>query len=207
MNLIQIDPQSWTKGIEKLKATYRTYGPVKEKNDVEFKVLGAGQLPELNFQNTRMSPKAIVYPQTQLMFTYSLDESREDCSILKEVKRDETPQAIIGIRPCDALAFPLVRRNFDTPEYQDTYWINAYESTTFVGLACNHPCGTCFCTNAGTGPFGEEGLDVLLIQQDDTLYAKAITKKGESLLQDAGWNTAAAKEAAGSLDALKTKSE
>ncbi len=207
MNLIQIDPQSWAKGIEKLQSAYRTYGPVKGKNEVEFKELMAGQMPELCFQNTRMSPKSIVYPQTQVMFTFSLDESKEDCRILKEVKMDERPKAVIGIRPCDALAFPLVQRNFDTPEYQDTYWITAYESTTCVGLACAHPCATCFCTSAGTGPFGEQGLDVLLVQEKDLLYAKPISQKGEALLQSAGWTQPAAPEIAKKLEALKSKAE
>jgi ferredoxin len=207
MNLIQIDAQSWAKGIEKLKAIYRTFGPGKEKNDVEFKELGSGELPELDFQNTRMSPKALVYPQSQVMFTYSLDESQADCRVLKEVKRDEKPQAVIGIRPCDALAFQLVRRNFDSKEYQDVYWINAYEGTTLVGLACGHPCATCFCTSAGTGPFGEAGLDVLLVKENSALYAKAVTPKGEALLKSAGWNTDAAKDAGGRIESLKTKAE
>jgi sulfhydrogenase subunit beta (sulfur reductase) len=204
MNLIQIDKKAWASGIEKLKSKYRTFGPVKEKNDVEFKVLDSGQLPELIFQNTRMSPKAIIYPQSQVMFTYSLDETREDNRILKEVKKDETPQAIIGIRPCDALAFQLVRRNFDSPEYQDVYWINAYESTTMVGLACNQPCATCFCTSSGTGPFSEKGLDVLVVDNGDSLTAKSITPKGEALLKTAGWTDGATAE---NFDALKSKAE
>jgi sulfhydrogenase subunit beta (sulfur reductase) len=207
MKLIQIDKQGWTSGLEKLKSTYRVFGPAKEKKEFEFKELGTGQLPELHFQNTRLSPKSIVYPQSQKMFTYSLDETAQDFRILKEIKPNEKPSAVIGIRPCDALAFQLVRRNFDSPEYQDTYWVNAYESTTFLGLACNHPCSTCFCTSAGTGPFGETGLDILLFEKNDAMYANAITHKGEALLQGAGWGQAADKGVENELGAMKSQAE
>jgi ferredoxin len=207
MKLIKIDKQSWDEGIEKTKSAYRVFGPVKEKNDHEFKLLEKSELPDLNYQNTRLSPKSIIYPQSQIMFTYSLDENKEDFRIMKEVENVKSPMAIIGIRPCDALSFPIVRRNFDTPEYQDTYWIKAYEATTFVGLACNTACSTCFCTSAGTGPFGEEGLDVLLIADGDDLYAKIITPKGEAFASSAGWTMEAESAVASKIDEMKTTAE
>jgi len=207
MTLIKIDQQSWAAGIDKVKADYRVFGPVKEKNDHEFKLLEQDQMPDFNCQNTRLSPKSIIYPQSQVMFTYNLDENAEDCRIMKEVENVTSPMAIIGVRPCDALSFPIVRRNFDTPEYQDTYWIKAYEATTFIGLACNSACGTCFCTSAGTGPFGEEGLDVLIIADGDDLYAKSITEKGNAFIQAAGWSVKADTSLDIKVDKMKTAAE
>jgi ferredoxin len=207
MTLIKIDRQAWAGGIEKAKSAYRVFGPVKEKNDHEFKLLDKGEMPDFNCQNTRMSPKAIVYPQSQIMFTYSLDKTRDDYCIMKEKENVTSPQLVLGIRPCDALAFPIVRRNFDSPEYQDTYWIKAYEATTFVGLACNSACASCFCTSAGTGPFGETGLDVLLIQEGENFYAKILTPKGEALAASADWNAPADADASGKIDGLKVKAE
>jgi sulfhydrogenase subunit beta (sulfur reductase) len=191
MKLIKIDKKSLQDGIDKLKRTYRVIGPVREKDEFEFKLLGDADMPDLQCSNTRMSPKAIVYPQSELMFTYSLDSADEECRILKEVPMEETPRAVFGIRPCDALAFPLVRRNFDTPEYKDVYWIRAYEATTFIGTACNNPGSTCFCTSAGTSPFGREGLDVLLVEDGDDYIAEPLTPKGKSLMDAAGWTTEA----------------
>ena len=190
MKVVKIDEQKWTEGIEALKQTYRLYGPVKEDRFHNFNVLEKGILPDFNFQNTRLSPKAIIYPQTEVMFHFTLDESKEDHHIMQEVAADAAPRAIVGIRPCDAAAFLLVKRNFDTPEYRDPYWVRAYEGTTLVGLACRQPCQTCFCTTAGCGPFHEEGLDVLLIEETDVFLAKAITAKGENLLNTAGWSEA-----------------
>jgi sulfhydrogenase subunit beta (sulfur reductase) len=204
MKVVKIDKQKWTGGIEALKNMYRLYGPVKGDRFHNFTLLDKGIPPDFNFQNTRLSPKAIIYPQTEVMFHYTLDESKEDHHIMKEVTEDAAPRAIVGIRPCDAAAFLLVKRNFDTPEYRDPYWVRAYEGTTLVGLACRQPCQTCFCTTAGCGPFHEEGLDVLLVEEMDAFLAKAITAKGENLLKTAGWGEATD---SGPIEAMKLDAE
>jgi len=121
------------------------------------------------------------------MFEYSLDESKEQHHILNEIEKDYSPRALIGIRPCDAASFRLVKRNFDTPEYKDPYWLTAYEATIFIGLACSDPHSTCFCTSAGCGPFHEEGLDLLLVDEGENFIAKILTSKGENFIKSAGW--------------------
>jgi len=142
----------------------------------------------MNLLNTRLSPKSIVYPQSEIMFKYTLDENQKDHNILKEIDKDYSPRGVIGIRPCDAKAFLLVKANFDAPEYKDPYWIKSYKATTFVGYACNIPCNTCFCTTAGCGPFHEQGLDLLLVDAGDYYLSKIITEKGKNLLTAAGWS-------------------
>ncbi len=191
MKVVKIDKQKWAEGIEALKNAYRLYGPVKEDRYHNFALLDKGVLPDFDFQNTHMSPKAVIYPQTEAMFHYTLDESKEDHHIMKEVASEAMPLAVVGIRPCDADAFLVVKRNFDSPEYQDPYWLKAYLNTTLVGLACTQPCPTCFCTTAGSGPFHEKGLDVLLVDAGTHFLAKALTPKGEKLLETAGWQEAA----------------
>jgi len=195
MKIIKIEKGQWASGLGKAAQAFRLIGPVKEKEFISFKPLADGVLPELTFQNSRLSPKSIVYPQSEVMMTYSLDESREDHHLMKEAAKDYSPRAVIGIRPCDAKAFVLVRLNFDTAEYQDPYWLRAYESTTFIGLGCEAPCSSCFCTTAGCGPYHEEGLDVLLADAGDHYLAKVLTEKGVRFLEAGGWKTAAAKGA------------
>jgi len=106
---------------------------------------------------------------------------------MKEVEKDLTPRAVIGIRPCDARGMALLDLNFDTHEYKDPYWIKAYQATTFVGLACDAPYTTCFCTTAGCGPYHEQGLDVLLADNGDHYLAKVLTEKGAAFLESAKW--------------------
>jgi len=208
MKIFSISKDNWSDGLGSLTESYRLFGPVKEAEFHNFKELEKGRTPDLNCLNTRLSPKSIIYPQSEALLEYSLDESREDHHIMREVDTDYSSRAIIGIRPCDAKAFLLVGHNFDTPEYKDPYWIRAYEATTLVGLACDSPCSSCFCTTAGCGPFHEEGLDVLLIDTGDAYLAKVLTDKGEKLLQAAGWNTSTVPEAAAQeIDTMKQEAE
>ncbi len=206
MKLVKIDKKSLSADLDRLRETYRLFGPVKGPQYHDFQPLEPGQAPDFDCLNTRMSPKAMIYPQSETMFEYSLEENREDHHRLREVPADETPRAVFGIRPCDIKAFLLVGKNFDTPEYKDPYWIKAFEATTFIGYACNDPCSTCFCTTAGCGPFHEEGLDILLVDTGEAWLAKILTDKGEKLAQAAGWNTPAP-DAAAPLAALRKAAE
>ncbi len=191
MRMLLIDRRAWQEGLKRAAGQYGLIGPVKEKEFHSFRPLKPGEMPDLAFQNSRLSPKHVVYPQTEPMFAYTLDEAREDRHLLKEVRREIPPRAVVGIRPCDAKAFVLVRLNFDTPDVQDPYWLRAYEATTFIGLGCNAPCSSCFCTTAGCGPFHEEGLDLLLADLGEAFAAKVLTPKGEAFARTAGWTAEA----------------
>jgi len=190
MNVIKIDKKNWAEGLKRLADKFQLFGPVQKDEFHIFKELHKDELPDLSLQNTRLSPKSVVYPQSETLFEYTLDEKQEDHHILKEIDKDTSPRVVVGIRPCDAKAFLLVKRNFDAPEYKDPYWINAYEATTWIGYACNTPCRNCFCTTAGCGPFHEEGLDVLLVDAADHYLAKIISEKGKEFITAAGWDTA-----------------
>ncbi len=206
MTLLKIDKKKLSADLDRLRETYRLFGPVKGPQYYDFQPLGPEQTPDFDFLNTRMSPKSLIYPQSEVMFEYSLDESREDHHTMKEKPDNDAPRAVFGIRPCDMKAFLLVGKNFDTQEYKDPYWLKAYETTTFIGYACNEPCSTCFCTTAGCGPFHEDGLDILLVDTGDAWLAKILSKKGEKLAAAAGWNTAAS-DAAAQIDELKQSAE
>ena len=205
MKVVRIDKKNWAGDIENLSGSYRLFGPVKDNNFHRFEELDKGKQPDLGYFNTRLSPKSIVYPQSETMFEYCLDERRKDHHVMKEVSKDYSQRAVIGIRPCDAAAFLLVKRNFDTSGCKDPYWVKSCEATTFVGLACNNPHSACFCTTAGCGPFHEDGLDILLIDAGNHYFAKIITSKGENLLKAAGWD--AKVDAGKEIESMKQNAE
>jgi ferredoxin len=187
MTLVIIDKKSWAEGLTAAADGYRLFGPVKEKAYHHFKALKKGDMPDLDLVNTRLSPKALLFPQSETMLEYSLDESRDDHHIMKAVASDDTPRAVIGMRPCDAKATLLVKLNFDTSDVKDPYWLDAYNATTFIGMACDHPLPTCFCTSAGCGPYHEDGLDMLVIDRGEDYLAKILTDKGKVFADAAGW--------------------
>ena len=182
--------EEWLGTLETLKESYKLFGPVKDGDFHTFMPLDGNKKPDFGYENTRHSPKTVIYPESERMFEYSLDETEDDAHILKESPKDYSPSAVLGIRPCDAQAFQIVKRNFDNPDYQDPWWTQHFEATTLVGLGCNTPCATCFCTQVGGGPFHEAGLDVLLFDLGDRFLAKALTDKGEALLKKTAGNPA-----------------
>lgn len=186
--------EEWTEALKGLRGAYRIFAPFKDGDFHSFKELDGTRAPDFNCGNTRLSAKALLYPQSERMFEYTLDDREADAHIYKESPKDFSPQAIVGIRPCDAQAFRLVRRNFDNAEYRDPWWVKRYESTTLVGLGCNDPCPTCFCTSVGGGPFSEEDLDALAYDLGDRFVLRALTEKGEALLGKAEGGAPAGEE-------------
>jgi len=176
----------WAEVLKGLCSRYRVFVPVDVGGIHLFQALEDGIEPDFAYQNTRLSPKGIVYPPSERMFEVSLEEKDPDANIYREAEKDYTPQALVGIRPCDAQGFQLVRRNFDNPEYRDPWWVKRFESTTLVGLGCAEPCATCFCTSTGGGPFRASGLDVLLQDVGERFLVKPVTDKGVQFLEEAG---------------------
>ena len=194
---------AWLSALRKLRDSYQILVPVKEGDFHLFKPLDNGKDPDFAFQNTRLSPKGVVYPQSDRMFEVNLDEKDPEANIYKESVKDYSPRAVVGIRPCDAHGFQIVKRNFDNVEYRDPWWVKRFESTTLVGLGCNEPCASCFCASVGGGPFAEEGLDVLLFDLGDAFLARAITEKGEAFLGKAEGGEAAGESVKAKAEALK----
>jgi len=162
---------------------YRVFGPVFKGQYHDYALLGEATELDLNFQNTRLSPKGLFHPHSEKMFDFTLDKDSPEAGILKEVPKDGSPRIIVGIRPCDARAFQLDDRNFITDQFKDPWWAQRRQNTTLVGLACNNPCSTCFCTSTGTGPFDTAGLDAMLVDLGEGYLLQAVTDKGTELVE------------------------
>jgi len=168
--------------LKKVGDSYKIFIPVKEGDFHSFRPLNQEARPNLDFQNTRLSAKSVVYPQSERMFECILDPESPDKGVFKEAAKDYTPRVIVGLRPCDAQAFHIVKKNFDNAEYRDPWWVRRFETTVLIGLGCNEPCPTCFCTSVGGGPFNEEFLDAVLYDLGDGYLVKSVTPKGEEFL-------------------------
>lgn len=169
--------------ISRLMEHYRVYAPVRRQDGTDFQeVTGANQV-DFSFANTTLSPKSLMLPQSELMFEFTLDKGSDRVGVMQEIEKDYSGRVIFGIRPCDAKAFQLLDLNFDTPTYRDPWWAHRRQHTTLVGLGCNDPCSTCFCTSVGSGPFSPHGLDLLLTDMGDQVAIEIITGKGKQLLE------------------------
>ena len=73
MTLVKIEKKNWAEGLTAAADAYRLFGPVKEKDYHQFKELEKGEMPDFEMVNTRLSPKALLFPQSEEMLEYSLD--------------------------------------------------------------------------------------------------------------------------------------
>ncbi|MDY6824050.1 MAG: 4Fe-4S dicluster domain-containing protein [Thermodesulfobacteriota bacterium] len=207
MKTIKIKKSEWAGAMDKARNTYRLAGPVKHQDYHVFRELEAAGIPDLEYGDLRISPKTVVMPQSEPMFTFNLDEHKEDHHVLHEVPFDDTPRAVVGIRPYDARAIQILKKNFDTDDYQDPYFLRRYNCCTFIGLADTDPSPTNFSLSCGTGPFDETDLDMLLVDTGDDYIGKVLTDKGEAFAAAAGFKETDAAEADATIAEMKTKAE
>jgi len=176
--------KDWFDTLKGLRNSYRIFVPVREGDFHNFRSLEDETIPNFDFFNTRLSPKSVVYPQSERMLECLNDTESPEHGVLKEAAKDYSQQAIIGIRPCDAQAFQIVKRNFDNPDYRDPLWVQRFESTILVGMGCNAPCPTCFCSSVGGGPFSEEYLDAIIFDLQGRYLIKGLTERGNEIISN-----------------------
>lgn len=193
--------------VEQLIGKTRVFGPVQKGRYHEFELLEQSADLDLGYRNTRLSPKALFHPHSERMFEFTLEKGNSEAGIVKEVPKDYSPRVVLGIRPCDAYAFKLDDRNFVSDRFQDPWWVQRRESTTLVGLACNEPCTTCFCTSAGTGPFDTSGLDALLVDLGEGYLLQVVSDKGKELADSIQSGQPAPEDSAEKAAGLKKSAE
>jgi sulfhydrogenase subunit beta (sulfur reductase) len=174
------------RAVEKLRPAYKVFVPVREGEFHAFKEFADGDRPDFGYGKTRVSPKGLIFPQSERLLVYSTDEHAPDHHVMHEAPKEFAPQVVMGIRPYDALAFKVMDVNFDTPEYKDPWWIRRYAATTLVGICRADADATMFATENYTGPYDERGLDAVLYDLGDGYVAKALTEKGAELLAAMG---------------------
>jgi sulfhydrogenase subunit beta (sulfur reductase) len=167
-----------------LKDNHEVLGPVQEDGRIKFAPVSGDDML-LEYRNTTLSPKDLFFPQSERLLEYSTDKAQEDAFVMKEPEDKPVPRVVFGMRPCDAKAFAVLDKIFINDQYTDVYWQTKRNATTIIGLACNHPCPSCFCTSMNCGPFHEEGLDVLAVDLGDEYLLKPLTDKGLTLLAQA----------------------
>lgn len=130
------------------------------------------------YRNTTIPPKALFFPPVEEMFRFCKGEEGYE---VKELFPDEGSQIVFGIRPCDARALRIIDILFaDT--YRDPYYLTRRENALLIGLGCNEPCGTCFCTSLDLSPGESQDVDLLCVDIGDELLIETVSEKGKDLL-------------------------
>lgn len=172
--------------LDGLMGEYRVFAPVKTDTYTMFQQLKSGTEAVLDYSNTKIPPKGILFPQSEKLFTYSVAGE----AVKVEEVIDDAKSVVFGVRPCDAKSIALLDNVFDNDKYQDPYYLTRRANTVLVGIGCNEPAGTCFCTSVGCSPFDTTGLDLLLVDTGDAFVVEAVTDKGKDVVAKAGFAAA-----------------
>lgn len=183
-----------------LMGEYRVFAPVKTDTYTGFQQISSGTEAVLDFSNTKIPPKGILFPQSEKLFTYSVAGE----AVKVEEIIDDAKSVVFGVRPCDAKSIALLDNVFDNDKYQDPYYLTRRANTVLVGIGCNEPASTCFCTSVGCSPFDTTGLDLLLVDTGDAFVVEAVTDKGKALVATACFAAAGDADQAAAARAKET---
>ncbi len=158
-------------------AKFDVFAPQQVENYSQYQPINPEkELILSDIHNTRFPPKAFFLPQSEVMLKFNAKLNKLEDYIPKP-----KPRILFGIRPCDAKAIILLDTVFCTEEYHDPYWKNKRDATIIIGMGCNDPCQTCFCTTVGGSPFNHDGLDALITEVDGALFVETFNEKANEL--------------------------
>lgn len=157
----------------------RVAGPsvVKPGHCLYIELESSAQLALEGFIRPRNSIKEFVFPRHEAVCRYHFSGhsvETDDCD------PPQMDQVIVGARPCDAAALPILDHLF-TWDYDDKFYTERRKATTVVTLACQTHDDECFCTSMHLGPAAEQGADVLLLAMPGGYEVRCLTDKGRAL--------------------------
>jgi sulfhydrogenase subunit beta (sulfur reductase) len=165
----------WLEGLR--RAGKRLVAPVEADGLRRFQVLEAGVPACLAPGKTRWSPKEFLFPRTECLFSYVVEDGGVR---LSEPPTDETAQVLVGVRPCDAAGLRRLDAMFLGGDV-DAPYAQRRERSVVVSLVCPEAGPECFCTAVGGSPSGQDGSDLQLAAVDDGFVLRALTAKGTAL--------------------------
>ena len=189
--------------LDALREQHHVLSPVQGEGVSYFGELGPGAEALLDLQNTGRSVKEVVLPRTETLFVF--EDDRIDKAPEIEDVDTRKGRVVFGVRPCDAASLPMLDAVFLEDGNEDPYYAARHGSTSLIGLGCNNPSSTCFCTSVGGGPFSEAGLDLLMSDLGDRYLLQVTSEEGASLLERIASSSAPVEEA--TEDDVQSKEE
>lgn len=159
----------------------RVWGPARVKPDlIAYEPLAsAEQLVLGEAIHPGNTIKEAVFPRHEKLYRYQFRGKQVE---MADAEAPATEQIVVGARPCDAVALPILDKVFNW-DFEDSLYNRRRELTTVITLACRTSDEHCFCTSVGCGPDDPRGSDVLLFDLGDGSYeVRCLTEKGKALL-------------------------
>jgi ferredoxin len=188
----KLDKKDFKPFLQSLMVEYDLFAPVQLAEGVSvYKKIDRPDEVDLSSSNTQKPTKEVFFPQSETMFRYEKAGKQHQVTSTEEVERK---RVILGARPCDIQAVSLIDQVFSGKEFTDVYYVNKRKATTIIGMACDHPLSTCFCSSMKGGPFHRVGSDLLLIDLGEAYLVELLTEKGMTFQKNKFLKEALAKE-------------
>ncbi len=163
----------------KLKSGARVVAPVLDGELASFKEIAdveqASFEPRVCMQN---SIKEFFFPKHETLFTFARKGNDVE---LTDAPDFDVEQIVVGARPCDAAALPILDPLFAW-DYQDRFYQQRRAKSTVVTFACTKSDAHCFCSAVGGAPDNTSGSDALLFDLGDGSFeVRTLTDKGKAL--------------------------
>lgn len=123
--------------------------------------------------------REVFTPKTETLFKY--EWSGQEATV-KGPEAEQKERVIFGARACDAAALKYVDAVYSNVEPVDQPYFDRRERTALIGLFCDKPSWSCFCTEVGDFLTNPVETDAYFTDIGDKYYAEALTPKGEELL-------------------------
>lgn len=174
-----INKEKLTEMLDRLAHETSLIAPVlEEEGVVNFKLVQGGNEVSFYYSNSAVPPKGYFFPQTEKMFSFSLQQEGINLTPPAEDKE----RVLYGIRPCDLRSIQTLDPVFEGT-FPDTYYSSKRKLTTIIGLACEKVSRTCFCEAFNINPAEGSGSDLFFINMGENYGVKVLTSKGENLIK------------------------
>jgi len=179
--LMTIAPDNLRTLLDKLAREALLVAPSMEDGVTRLKPVKAASEIAFDYSNTATSIKDFLFPQSEDLLRFVTDGTLK----IEEI-RPERAQVAFGVRPCDLAAVALMDKVLTTGEYAEASYQARRKNTVLIGLACESPADTCFCTSYGYNPGWSAGADLMLYKDGDRYLAETLTDKGRGLVDGPG---------------------
>ena len=138
---------------------------------------------ELDMVKTVLPPKDLLFPQSQKMYHYGVDEAGD---MFVDPIIESGDQVLFGVRPCDVRSIECLDDVFLTRVFVDEYYQAKRDKLLLVSLGCTAPNEACFCESVGISPNEAPAADIMLRDCGDAYLVTPQTEKGQAAV-DGSW--------------------
>ena len=142
--------------IDELALSRQIIGPVRRSAHHFYERVERGSQLDLEFKFCVYSPKAVLFPAQETLFTYQKTPNSFETRPIY----DESLTALVGVHPCDLHAIRLLDHVFANT-HRDEHYLTRRHRTFIVGVDCPIPCTEgVFCGDMKANA-ASDGFDIM----------------------------------------------